>query len=558
MEGITKTLRRCLLAGAAFAAVAVPATAWLPATAVASNPNTALINGDSVEPAEPEKEVGPILKEGVPISLEQYAAERAGFSVTIVPGSVWKTMSAAEFAQYQVLIVGDPNCGGLPASVSESVGNWAPAVMGAGSGGIVGNRTVIGTDPEDHYQYGDGHAPPQVPGDPSTSGAEHLVESAIKFAGSVPGATGISYDTSCGEGEPENFYPEQLQQISTGPGVWEMGEDPACSAEIALIASNPSFSTLTHEDLEGWHCSAHVSFKSFPADWHALALTLPASGLGQVCGTDIETKEPHCGNAYVLVAGGGVIVENAFIKLQPTSGSQPAGGSHTVTATVEEEAHEEPTSRLAGSLHVAVGKVVNFAVTGRNNGVTGVCTTGAGEPDPECKTDANGQVKFTYPDTNGAGLDTINASVSLPNGLQTAAVGWEWIGEPVVTPTPTPTPASTPAPATQVLASKATVASTGSAHIASSRACVASSGYIASVKGKGISSVTYSLDGHKVGTVKHADSHGAFSLRVHVGSGSHRLSMRVTFSSGAHTAPLTLHRTLARCAARHVTPRFTG
>jgi hypothetical protein len=45
---------------------------------------------------------------------------------------------------------------------------------------------------------------------------------------------------------------------------------------------------------------------------------------------------------------------------------------------------------------------------------------------------------------------------------------------------------------------------------------------------------------------------------VHVRAGSHRLSMRVTFSSAAHTAPRTLHKTLARCAAVHVTPRFTG
>ncbi len=553
MEGMLRMLRRCLLAGAALAAAAVPASAILPATAVASNPNTALINGDSVEPAEPGGQVEQIMKEGVPISLEQYAAERAGFNVTIVTGAQWKLMTATEFAQYQVLIVGDPNCGGLPQSVSETVGNWAPAVMGAASG-VVGNRAVIGTDPEDHYQYGDGHAPPRVAGDPSTSGAEHLVESAIRFAGSVAGATGISYDTSCGEDEAESFYPKQLQQISTGPGVWEMGEDPACGAEIALIASNPAFSALTHEDLSGWHCSAHVSFKSFPADFHALALTLPENGLGQVCGTDIETKEFHCGNAYVLVAGGGVVVENPFIKLTPPSGGQEAGGSHMVVATVEEE---EPKKEEVGSgrasLIKAVGRAVNFAVTGQNTGATGVCTTGGGTPDPKCKTDANGQVEFTYPDTHGAGLDTINASVSLPNGLQSTTASWEWTPPP---PAPAPAPA---APAAAVLASKAVVASTGSAHIASAHACVASTGYMASVKGKGIASVTYSLDGHKLGTVKHADSHGAFTLRVHLQTGhSHRLSMRVTFSQAAHTSPLTLHRTLARCAARRVAPRFTG
>ena len=553
MEGMLKIVRRCLLVGVALAVMAVPATA-----AANSVPNTALINGDSVQPSEIESVQ--IQKEGVPISLEQYAAERAGFSVKVVTGAEWEAMSSAEFAQYQVLIVGDPNCSGQPASVAESVARWAPAVMGSGDGGVVGNRTVIGTDPEDHYQYGDPHANPRVEGEPQTAGAEHLVEASIRFAGTVAGATGISFDTSCSEGSGSTTFVEQLQQISTGPGVWEKGPSPACSANISLIASNPTFSIVTDEDLEGWSCSAHVSFQSFPADWHALALTLPESGEGQVCGTDIETKEVHCGNAYVLVAGGGVVVENPFIKLTPPSGSQQEGGTHTVVATVEEEEakvkeEREPeidaraAAKPAIALIKAAGKVVNFAVTGQNGGVAGTCTTGGGTPDPECKTDANGQVEFTYPDTKGAGSDTINASVALPNGLQTTTASWDW--------TPVPAPAPAP-PAAQVLPAKVTVVPTGTAHLASSRACVAASGYLASVSGKGIASVTYVLDGHTLKTIKHA-SHGAFSLRIKVSSGrAHHLSVHVKFTAASHTSAKTLHKTLARCAARVIAPRFTG
>jgi hypothetical protein len=303
-----------------------------------------------------------------------------------------------------------------------------------------------------------------------------------------------------------------------------------------------------------------VSFSSFPADWHALALTLPASGEGPVCGNDIETKELHCGNAYVLVAGGGVVVENPFITLSPTSGSQPAGGNHTVVATVEEAEREEVVleARPAATLKRAAGKVVNFAVTGQNNGVSGTCTTGGGTPDPECKTDANGQVEFTYPDTHGAGNDTINASVALSNGLQTATAGWTWIGAPVVTP-PATTTTTASSPSQAVLPAKTAVTPTGSAHLASSsRACVAASGYLASVSGKNIASVTYTLDGHKLKTLTHA-SGGVFSLRVHVSSGkAHHLSIHVTFTGASHTAATTLHKTLARCAARVIKPRFTG
>jgi hypothetical protein len=102
----------------------------------------------------------------------------------------------------------------------------------------------------------------------------------------------------------------------------------------------------------------------------------------------------------------------------------------------------------------------------------------------------------------------------------------------------------------------------GSAHLASSRrACVASTGYLASISGKAISSVTYTLDGHRLKTLKKANSHGSYTLRIKVKAGkSHRLSIRVAFTSASHTKPVTIKRTLARCAAvkRTVAPRFTG
>ena len=59
-------------------------------------------------------------------------------------------------------------------------------------------------------------------------------------------------------------------------------------------------------------------------------------------------------------------------------------------------------------------------------------------------------------------------------------------------------------------------------------------------------------------TIKHA-SHGAFSLRIKVSSGrAHHLSVHVKFTAASHTSAKTLHKTLARCAARVIKPRFTG
>jgi hypothetical protein len=119
----------------------------------------------------------------------------------------------------------------------------------------------------------------------------------------------------------------------------------------------------------------------------------------------------------------------------------------------------------------------------------------------------------------------------------------------------TVTPAPAPKPVAGVLAS-------GNAHIAShTPACIASAGYLAAVGGKGIASVTFTLDGHKLATVSKPSSHGVFATRVRVSAGGkHKLIMHVTFTAASHTAAENISRTLARCAVFHPkpTPSFTG
>jgi hypothetical protein len=653
-------------------------------SAHASTANTALINGDSVTTEDG------ITREGNPVSLEQWAAENAGFKVTVVSGSEWDAMSAEQFAQYQVLIVGDPICSSTPESATSNAAVWTSVVMGkAGFGTTVGNRTVVGTDPEDHYLFGSGGAPPRVAGEPQTAGAEHLVQDGIAFAGSLPGATGAYFDTSCDDNGSDV---STLNMLKTGGGEWEEASTrPSCGANVSQIASNPVFRTgptaLTDEDIEGWECSAHVSFTSFPTDWTALAITLPEpeeERPAPICGNDIETKEGKCGQAYVLVAGVGVSATSPDISLSPPNGADAIGGNHTVTATVEEvesgsskripakgvavsfavsggpnagasgecttgggkadpecktdengqveftyadkngagidtisasavlnatlqhaNAEEEwingtgltlaPGSHTdpAGGSHTVVATameevheplpgvrpavapktrpaetVVKFEVTGQNEGASGECTTEGGKPDPECKTDEHGQVEFTYKDGKGAGLDTITASAEILETTYTAHAQERWLAPPPVEPEPpakTATTTTTTTTTTQLQSQSAPtggVLGFGAAHLASgSRACVASNGYLASVSGKAIASVTYTLDGHKLKTLSKANSHGAFTLRVHVASGhAHHLSIKVTFTSASHTSAVTLHKTLARCAAVHhvVAPRFTG
>jgi len=110
---------------------------------------------------------------------------------------------------------------------------------------------------------------------------------------------------------------------------------------------------------------------------------------------------------------------------------------------------------------------------------------------------------------------------------------------------------------------KAEVAAFGEAHLASHEACVASSGYTASVTGSLISSVTFTLNGRKVATVTKPNSHGRFAAHLKVRAGHRsKLVIHVVYSALSKTHTATITKTLARCAAVHPhhrsTPRFTG
>src|SRR5438552_559609 len=108
---------------------------------------SALINGDTVTTATGITDSG-----GKPISLEEFAARKAGFTTTVVTGAQWTAMTASDFAKYQLLIMGDPNCSVTPTSATSTSGVWGKVVMGtSGLNPSVGNRTLIGTDPEFHY-----------------------------------------------------------------------------------------------------------------------------------------------------------------------------------------------------------------------------------------------------------------------------------------------------------------------------------------------------------------------------------------------------------------------
>jgi hypothetical protein len=120
------------------------------------------------------------------------------------------------------------------------------------------------------------------------------------------------------------------------------------------------------------------------------------------------------------------------LELGPETATNELGSddTHTVTATLE-----GPAGSVGGYL-------VDFAVTGQNAGATGTCNP------VDCKTDASGQVTFTYsvPVANSSlGTDTITAGVTLADptaAMDTEQVTKDWVDttppEVVCSPTTNP------------------------------------------------------------------------------------------------------------------------
>lgn len=358
-------------------AVAVFASLTMVPTSAQAAPPKALINADTVT--------------GGSDSQEATLAASLGFSVDVVDAATWSAMSQLQFAEYQVIIAGDPTCGEIAQSFIDNQSVWAPVVMGTAVNTQAGNRVVVGTDPVFHDK-------PLV------------IQSGIDFAGAMPGRTGLYFDTTCGGHTQPGVAASMLAQLSAGTGTWTEGDTPPCGGNVAKIASTPKFDSLTTEYLAGWGCSVHQSFPTFASDWIPLAIATDTSS-HPTCGTDETVTPPAaaCGEAYLLIAGSGVVVTSPNISLTPATATDPVGTTGTVTANVT----------LDGA-HV-VGQVVAFTVTGQNAGATGTCSPAA------CTTDSAGNVSFSYLGDQGPGVDTIVAQFTNSAGTTqqaTATITW--------------------------------------------------------------------------------------------------------------------------------------
>jgi hypothetical protein len=343
-------------------------------------------------------------------SVEAAYAAASGYAVDVVDDPTWGAMAAADFAEYELVIIGDPTCNVLSRVVSENAVALADAVMArAGGNTEVGNRMLIGTDPRFHYN-----------GSPTGEGGKRVIETGIDFSGAQPGRTDLFMTFSCfdqdWDGNGFGDGTDKLLPLLTADPApnWTVNQPSPCTGEANLIANADQFATLTSEHLQNWFCSSHMTFPTYAADWFPLAIA-PDAATDATCGTDVTTGEPACGEAHILIAGSGIVVEAPNLALNPPTETLEVGTTGTVVATTT---NDDDTPRP--------GVTVSFVVTGANNGASGTCVPAS------CVTDDNGNVSFSYTGAN-AGTDTIAASVTVSGTTQSATATKTWVDRRVAT-----------------------------------------------------------------------------------------------------------------------------
>ncbi len=215
-------------------------------------------------------------------SLEAMAAAAAGHTVVIASDAMWSAMSAADFASYRALVLGDATCPGVgtvPWLVAPegNRGTWGPVVNG--------NVIVIGTDPVFHNTYG-------------SPGGGVLVSNGIKFASSKPTKTGLYADLSCYYHDTAPGTPVPVLDtvgLFTVTGV-------GCYNDTHIVAVDPTTTGLTDAATSGWSCSVHEAMDSFPSSFLPMIIALDPVGGPPFPGSMSFADGSH-GVPYVLARG---------------------------------------------------------------------------------------------------------------------------------------------------------------------------------------------------------------------------------------------------------------
>jgi|GEM_PF-1683991 len=312
-------------------------------------------------------------------SIEASKAAALGHTVTVVNNAQWAGMTAAQFAGYRAIVLGDPTCQGIGEAYTTAAANagvWGPVVTG--------NVIINGTDPVYH----------------AGQGGQELTEAGVAFAVDEPDKTGAYISLSCYYHGTDAFTPVPLLDGLAPGGFTVTGV--GCYNNAHIVASHPALTGLTDGDLSGWSCSVHEAFDKWPVDFAVLAIA-------KDIGSSYTASDGSVGTPYIIARGEKLTVISD-IKLEPKEATNPVGTTHTVTATV--------TQTISGTPVAITGTPVHFVVLdGPQKGLSGTAMTSG-----------LGKAGFTYTGTK-AGTDYIVATFVDSEGKtqSSGVVTKEWV-----------------------------------------------------------------------------------------------------------------------------------
>jgi hypothetical protein len=172
-------------------------------------------------------------------SSEAAAVTAAGKTPVVVTNAAWAAMSAAAFAEYDAIVLGDATCSTDQALIAAAVANklsWGSSVDG--------NVIIIGSDPVFH-------------------GKTQLINQGIAFAASEASQTGAYIDLSCYYHFSPSGTPVPVLDGLNGGGFTVIGASslPGLN-DVHITATHPALAGLTDAYLSGWNNSVHEGFNT--------------------------------------------------------------------------------------------------------------------------------------------------------------------------------------------------------------------------------------------------------------------------------------------------------
>jgi hypothetical protein len=234
-------------------------------------------------------------------SKEATTAAALGYAVTVVSNAQWAALTAADFASYRAIILGDPNCQGGTTPTAAAAANrmvWGPVVNG--------NIFIIGSDPVLH-------------------GKNLVTEKGVAFATAAAGKTGAYITTSCYyHGTAANTPVGFLDGLSSLGSFTATGV-PGCYDNAYKVANHPALDGLTSGYLSNWGCAVHNAFDHWPSDFEVLAIARS--------GNIYTAPDGTVGTPYILARGEGLVVVSD-IQVTPATTTVAVGTSQVLTARV--------------------------------------------------------------------------------------------------------------------------------------------------------------------------------------------------------------------------------